>query len=100
MLICTKCGEELPERARFCLACGTPVDDGLVVRELRKTVTVVFSDVAGSTAIGERLDPEPLRRLMLRWYEEMKAVCEAHGGRVQGADRGRGDGRLRDPGRA
>ena len=52
-------------------------------RELRKTVTVVFSDVAGSTAIGERLDPEPLRRLMLRWYEEMKAVCEVHGGKVR-----------------
>jgi class 3 adenylate cyclase len=43
-------------------------------RELRKTVTVVFSDVTGSTQIGERLDPEPLRRLMLRWYGAMKDV--------------------------
>ena len=51
-------------------------------RELRKTVTVVFSDVTGSTAIGERLDPEPLRRLMLRFYEAMKEVCERHGGQV------------------
>ncbi len=40
-------------------------------------------DVTGSTAIGELLDPEALRRLMLRWYEEMKAVCEGHGGRVR-----------------
>jgi len=27
-------------------------------REVRKTVTVVFTDVTGSTAMGERLDPE------------------------------------------
>ena len=31
--------------------------------------------------IGERLDPEPLRRLMLTYYEAMKEVCERHGGR-------------------
>jgi hypothetical protein len=56
---------------------------GFLARDLRKTVTVVFSDVMGSTAIGELLDPETLRRLMQRWYDEMKAVCEAHGGRVR-----------------
>ena len=51
-------------------------------RELRKTVTVLFCDVTGSTEIGERLDPERLRRLMLRFYEAMKEVCERHGGQV------------------
>jgi class 3 adenylate cyclase/tetratricopeptide (TPR) repeat protein len=79
---CTSCGRESPDDARFCAACGALLDDA-EPRELRKTVTVLFSDVTGSTAIGERLDPEPLRRLMLRWYKEMKAVCEAHGGRVR-----------------
>jgi class 3 adenylate cyclase/tetratricopeptide (TPR) repeat protein len=43
-------------------------------------VTVLFSDVAGSTAIGERLDPESLRRLMTHYFEEMRAVVERHGG--------------------
>ena len=83
MLTCAACGEQLPERARFCLACGTPLEEAPLARELRKTVTVVFSDVTGSTAIGERLDPEPLRRLLLRYYEAMKEVCERHGGRVR-----------------
>ena len=52
-------------------------------RELRKTVTVVFSDVTGSTAIGERLDPESLRRVMARYFEAMKQVIESHGGTVE-----------------
>jgi class 3 adenylate cyclase len=83
VLRCTSCGKESPEDARFCSACGAQLQEAAAARKLRKTVTIVFSDVTGSTEIGERLDPEPLRRLLLRWYEEMKAVCEAHGGRVR-----------------
>ena len=51
--------------------------------EVRKTVTVLFADLAGSTALGERLDPESLRRLMSRVFAEMRAVVEAHGGTVE-----------------
>ena len=83
MPICASCALANPEEARFCLACGGRLDEE-PGRDSRKTVTVLFSDVTGSTAIGEAFDPETLRRLMLRWYEEMKAVCEAHGGRVRG----------------
>jgi class 3 adenylate cyclase/tetratricopeptide (TPR) repeat protein len=49
----------------------------------RKTVSVLFCDLAGSTALGERLDPEPLRELMGRWYEEMRIAVERHGGIVE-----------------
>jgi class 3 adenylate cyclase/tetratricopeptide (TPR) repeat protein len=49
----------------------------------RKTVTVLFCDLAGSTALGEQLDPEPLRELMGRWYEAMRAAVERHGGMVE-----------------
>jgi len=52
-------------------------------RESRKTVTVVFCDVTGSTALGERLDPESLRRVMTRYFEAMRAVLERHGGTVE-----------------
>ena len=52
-------------------------------RETRKTVTVVFSDVTGSTALGEQLDPESLRRVMGRYFDEMKAVVESHEGTVE-----------------
>src|SRR6266545_633563 len=49
---------------------------------VRKTVTIVFSDVVGSTPLGERLDPESLRELTTRYYRQMAGVLERHGGRV------------------
>src|SRR5919109_970449 len=82
MVACAVCGEENPERARFCLNCGTPLA-AAGSREARKVVTVVFSDLAGSTSLGERLDPESLGRVMARWFEAMRAVLERHGGTVQ-----------------
>ncbi|HEX8855570.1 MAG TPA: AAA family ATPase [Thermoleophilaceae bacterium] len=50
--------------------------------EVRKTVTAVFCDVVGSTSLGQRLDPEALRLVMRRYFEEMRGVLEAHGGLV------------------
>jgi class 3 adenylate cyclase/tetratricopeptide (TPR) repeat protein len=49
----------------------------------RKTVSVLFCDLADSTALGERLDPEPLRELLGRWYDEMRMAVERHGGTVE-----------------
>jgi class 3 adenylate cyclase/tetratricopeptide (TPR) repeat protein len=49
----------------------------------RKTVSVLFCDLADSTMLGERLDPEPLRELLGRWYEEMRVAVERHGGTVE-----------------
>ncbi len=51
--------------------------------ESRKTVTIVFSDVTGSTALGEQTDPEVMRRIMERYFEEMRVVLERHGGTVE-----------------
>jgi class 3 adenylate cyclase/tetratricopeptide (TPR) repeat protein len=50
---------------------------------VRKTVTVVFTDVAGSTALGERRDPEIVRRVMTRYFAAMRDVVERHGGTVE-----------------
>jgi class 3 adenylate cyclase/tetratricopeptide (TPR) repeat protein len=49
----------------------------------RKTVTVVFCDVTGSTELGESTDPEALRALLARYFERMKGIVEAHGGSVE-----------------
>lgn len=49
---------------------------------VRKTVTIVFSDVVGSTPLGERLDPESLREVVTSYYRQVAAVLERHGGRV------------------
>jgi class 3 adenylate cyclase/tetratricopeptide (TPR) repeat protein len=63
--------------------CASPLEDAPQVREVRKTVTVVFCDVAGSTALGERLDPEALRRVMARYFDRMREVVDRHGGSVE-----------------
>jgi class 3 adenylate cyclase len=53
------------------------------VAESRKTVTIVFADVTGSKALGEQTDPEAMRRIMERYFEEMRSVLEKHGGTVE-----------------
>src|SRR5213080_687248 len=82
MLICPACGEENPPRFRLCGFCGTPLAAAPSV-EVRKTVTILFSDVAGSTAMGEKLDPESLREVMGRYFAVMSAAIERHGGTVE-----------------
>jgi class 3 adenylate cyclase len=82
--ICSSCGAENPEGFRFCGSCAAPLvlqEPG--ARELRKTVTIVFCDVTGSTALGERLDAESLRRVLLRYFESMERVVVRHGGTVE-----------------
>src|SRR5207237_2722883 len=69
--------------ARFCDACGVALGDGADAGEQRKTVTVLFCDVTGSTALGEALDPERLRALLARYFDGMKAIVERHGGTVE-----------------
>jgi class 3 adenylate cyclase/tetratricopeptide (TPR) repeat protein len=82
MPICAQCGEDNPARARFCLACGSPLAASGTGREVRKTVTVVFSDLVGSTPIGERLDPESFREVITRYYDRATEVLARHGGTV------------------
>jgi class 3 adenylate cyclase/tetratricopeptide (TPR) repeat protein len=81
MTLCSQCGEDNPERAKFCLACAAPLERSAVSVE-RKTVTIVFSDLIGSTALSERLDPESITRVMSRYYTAMSAALERHGGMV------------------
>ena len=83
MVTCARCGQENPEGFAFCGACGAPLVAEEPAREVRKTVTVVFSDVTGSTALGEQLDPESLRRVMGRYFDEMQSVVERHEGIVE-----------------
>ncbi len=82
MTVCSSCGREVAADAKFCSECGAPLAAS-PAREQRKTVTVLFCDVAGSTALGESTDPEALRALLARYFERMKAIVEAHGGSVE-----------------
>ena len=83
MLICASCGRDNPPGAGFCNSCGAALATPAASREVRKTVTVLFCDLTGSTALGEQTDPEALRALLARYFERMKAIVEAHGGTVE-----------------
>jgi class 3 adenylate cyclase len=78
--ICASCAQENPEGAKFCNACAASLVETPASREQRKVVTCLFCDVAGSTALGEQLDPEALRALLARYFERMKGIVEHHGG--------------------
>jgi class 3 adenylate cyclase len=78
---CPVCGARLPAAPKFCPECGTPIAPA--ARDSRRTVTLLFTDVTGSTALGERLDPEAYRALMGRYFVVARQAVEAHGGTVE-----------------
>jgi class 3 adenylate cyclase/tetratricopeptide (TPR) repeat protein len=82
-VVCSSCGAANREGARFCDSCGAALPQAAPAREIRKTVTVFFCDVSGSTALGERIDPESLRHVMARYFETAKTILERHGGTVE-----------------
>jgi class 3 adenylate cyclase/tetratricopeptide (TPR) repeat protein len=53
-----------------------------VAREQRKTVTVLFCDIVGSTALGDSTDPEAVKAVLARYFERMRSIVELHGGTV------------------
>jgi len=83
VLTCPSCGRENPADSRFCNSCGAELAAEPAGREYRKVVTILFCDVVGSTALGESTDPEALRALLGRYFDQMKAIVERHGGTVE-----------------
>jgi class 3 adenylate cyclase/tetratricopeptide (TPR) repeat protein len=81
--VCPHCGQDTPEGFPRCANCGALLETTPAPREQRKTVTVLFCDVTGSTSLGESTDPEALRALLARYFERMKAIVESHGGTVE-----------------
>jgi predicted ATPase/class 3 adenylate cyclase len=80
---CGACGAEARVGTQFCAACGHRLDLAVSKEEERKLVTVLFADLTGSTALGERLDPERLRVLLGEYFDAMAAVIESWGGKVE-----------------
>jgi class 3 adenylate cyclase len=91
---CESCGADLVPGSAFCSACGTPtassapspapdLQTASANEGERKVVTVLFADVAGSTGLAERLDPERMRVVMRAYFDAMRAAIEAEGGTVE-----------------
>ncbi|HEY6428629.1 MAG TPA: adenylate/guanylate cyclase domain-containing protein, partial [Acidimicrobiales bacterium] len=83
MQICPSCGEENPDRFRLCGYCGSALAAQPPPQEVRKTVTIVFCDLKGSTELGDRLDSEALREVLALYFSAMKPVLEHHGGMIE-----------------
>ena len=84
MVTCPSCGQENPEGFRLCGMCGAPlVAAAAPSREERKVVTILFTDLVGSTARAEGLDPEDVRATLSAYYARLRAELERHGGTVE-----------------
>jgi class 3 adenylate cyclase len=83
MPACASCGAENAETAKFCSECGTALAVAVAAREERKVVSVLFSDLVGSTAAAERLDPEDVRARLTPYHEQVRSEIERFGGTVE-----------------
>src|SRR6516162_7783020 len=95
-LACGECGTANPAGNKFCSQCGHPLgseakpkpdspapkDLALVPREERRWATLLFADVAGFTALSERLDPEDVKALAGRCADQLSAEVHRFGGTV------------------
>jgi class 3 adenylate cyclase/tetratricopeptide (TPR) repeat protein len=79
---CPNCARPVPEGARFCPACGSTLAARVDAAE-RRVVTAIFADLAGSTRLGEQLDPEILRTLVSEFFEIAGREIRGHGGTVE-----------------
>jgi class 3 adenylate cyclase/tetratricopeptide (TPR) repeat protein len=82
MRICPSCGEQSPERMRFCVVCGASLSIS-VARESRRTVTIVFAMPKVHSVTDEEPGPATMRDVMSSYFEAMRAALERHGGTVE-----------------
>src|ERR687884_1701295 len=83
MPVCAQCGQDNPDIARFCLACGSSLERTTtheVPAEERKVITAIFVDLVGSTARSEQLDPEDVKALVAPYHARVRGELERHGG--------------------
>jgi class 3 adenylate cyclase len=83
MPTCIACGQDNPDVARFCLACGAPLAEEAPRREERRIVSVVFVDLVGFTSRSEQLDPEDVRAILTPYHGTVRDELESFGGVVE-----------------
>ena len=85
MRVCPACSTENPEHARFCLACGSPLDgaEATARGEERKVVSVLFADLVGFTAASDLADPEEVLATLRPYHALLRSEIERYGGTVE-----------------
>jgi class 3 adenylate cyclase len=80
---CTSCLAPVAPGLSFCTFCGEPTaarPGAITPREERRTVTILFLDLAGFTRMAERLDPEDLRELQIAYFSTARDIIHRSGG--------------------
>lgn len=76
---CGACGQAASATARFCRACGASLDESPTADgPTRKTVTVLFADLAGSTAFEEVVDAETARTVVGQYHDLLRITVDSH----------------------
>jgi class 3 adenylate cyclase len=102
VIICPDCNKSLPPQAKFCDACGldlrrqqkdepratepalqTETLSAKPIASERKHVTALFSDLSGYTAMSERLDPEEVKEITARIFDEVSKIISKYEGFVE-----------------
>src|SRR4051794_1230901 len=90
---CPSCGTPNASDARFCSECGTPLGEKSpsaappppkteTVTE-RRLVSVLFAGLVGFTPLAETRDPEEVRELLSRYFDNCRRLIELYGGTVE-----------------
>lgn len=82
MLTCPNCQARNSEGQKFCSNCGFALEPAPAIAGERKFATFLFADVAHSTAIAEKLDPEDWTIIMNGAFGFMNAAVSKYGGTV------------------
>lgn len=87
---CPECKLEIPDGSKFCNSCGYQITEGFgetkdsrVMDSERKLVTVMFSDMAGYTAMAERLDPEEVKEIMSEIFSKITKILKSYDGFIE-----------------
>ena len=84
MLTCANCGQENPDVARFCLACGQALEsEAASAQDERRIVSVVFVDLVGFTGRSEKLDPEDVAAFLTPYHDHVRRELQSFGGTVE-----------------
>jgi class 3 adenylate cyclase/tetratricopeptide (TPR) repeat protein len=86
---CPGCGAPAGD-GRFCSQCGTALTPAVAAAEAlpgrtaeRRLTSVLFGDLVGFTTLSEARDPEEVRELLSRYFDQSRTVVQRYGGTVE-----------------